>query len=56
MFYFLRLQAVVLAVLFFLCFLCLSATSSFAQSDSNSSSFTLLFTNNMAGDYKPCGG
>lgn len=51
-----KLKATLLAALLLISFSGFSATTSYSQDTINSSSFTLLFSNNMAGDYKPCGG
>jgi len=51
-----RLKATLLAAFLLMSFSGLSASISYSQNTADSSSLTVLFSNNMAGDYKPCGG
>lgn len=50
-----RLKATLLAALLLITFSCVSASTSYSQNTTDSSGLTVLFSNNMAGDYKSCG-
>jgi hypothetical protein len=53
--FFSRIETAILISVFFLFFSFLAASPSYSQNTSASNSFTIMFSNNMAGDYKPCG-
>jgi len=50
-----RFKITLFAALLFFSFSGLSASIAYSQDTTNNSSLRLVFSNNMAGDYKPCG-